>query len=268
MATGILEAALRRDRAILATAMGLLFVLAGLYTVSGVGMSMSALDMTRMAGMRDMPGMVQPGAWRAGFALLVFLMWWVMMVAMMLPSVAPTVLLYAALLRRSRAPRQVPATVAAFLAGYLSAWAGFSLAATFVQWRLEAAGYVSATMMTLIDTLPGAVVLLVAGLYQFTPWKNACLTQCRSPADFIARRRRPGISGAFVMGLDHGAYCLGCCWVLMALLFVGGIMNLYWIVGLTAFVALEKLTPLGVALSRLMGVALVVWGLVILVGLA
>ena len=128
------------------------------------------------------------------------------------------------------------------------------------QWALEAAGLVSATMMTLIDTVPGALLLIAAGVYQFTPLKAACLSQCRSPAEFITRRKRPGTSGAFVMGLEHGAYCLGCCWFLMALLFVGGIMNLYWIVGLAALVALEKLTPFGVIAGKIAGAALIVWG--------
>ncbi|KUF08796.1 DUF2182 domain-containing protein [Pseudoponticoccus marisrubri] len=258
------ERLLRRDRALLLGLLALLFALAGFYTLFGVGMRMSALEMTAMSGMRDMPGPVAPGAWSAGYALLVFLMWWVMMVAMMLPSVAPTVLLHAALLRHAGRSGQVAALSGAFLGGYLAIWAGFSAMATAAQWALEAAGLVSATMMTLIDTLPGALLLIAAGLFQFTPLKAACLEHCRSPARFLADRRRPGRRGALVMGLEHGAYCLGCCWFLMALLFVGGIMNLYWIVGLAAFVALEKLLPRGPDLARLAGAGLVAWGLWIL----
>ncbi|WP_172292991.1 DUF2182 domain-containing protein [Pseudoruegeria sp. HB172150] len=266
MTRGLVETALRRDRTLLICAMGALFLLAGLYTVYGIGMNMTAVEMTRMAGMRDMPGMREPGAWGFGYAVLVFLMWWVMMIAMMLPSVAPVILLYAALLRQTAQAARVPAIAAAFLGGYLAAWAGFSLLAAFAQWALEAAGIVSATMMTLIDTIPGALVLIAAGAFQFTPWKDTCLAHCRSPADFLTRRRRPGASGAFVMGLEHGAYCLGCCWFLMALLFVGGIMNLYWIVGLAAFVALEKLTPFGRPLSRVAGAVLIAWGVWVIAG--
>jgi predicted metal-binding membrane protein len=248
------------------SAIALLFALAGLYTIFGVGMEMTALEMTAMRGMRDMPAAVTPGQWSSGYAILVFLMWWVMMVAMMLPSVSPTVLLYSALLRRGAAAQQVPVISAVFLTGYLAAWAAFAAAATAAQWSLEAAGLVSASMMTLVDTVPGALVLIAAGVFQFTPLKTACLRHCRSPAEFITRRRRSGVEGAMAMGVEHGLYCLGCCWFLMALLFVGGIMNLYWIVGMTALVALEKLTPFGEAASRFAGAALILWGGYLLAG--
>lgn len=264
--TSLTEQVLRRDRFLLVALIGLLFLLAGLYTMFGVGMKMTALDMTAMRSMRDMPGMGTPGVWSLGYALLVFLMWWVMMVAMMLPSVAPTVLLYTALLRHSGKATQVPAIAFAFLSGYLITWAGFSVVAATTQWALEAAGIVSATMMTLIDTVPGGLVLIAAGVFQFTPLKAACLEHCRSPAKFLTERRRPGVTGAFRMGVEHGVYCLGCCWFLMALLFVGGIMNLYWIVGLAAFVALEKLTRWGDTLSKVAGIALAAWGAWVIIG--
>ncbi len=238
-------------------------MLAGLYTVFGVGMRMSALEMTAMSGMRDMPGAGSPGDWSAGYALLVFMMWWVMMVAMMLPSVAPTVLLNSALLRMGRSAAFAPALSAAFLAGYLVVWAVFSVFATGAQWGLEASGLVSPTMMTIVDTIPGGLVLIVAGIYQFTSLKAACLDHCRSPAKFLTERRRAGRGGAFVMGVEHGAYCLGCCWSLMALLFFGGIMNLWWIAGLAAFVALEKLTRSGPLLARVAGAALISAGVVV-----
>jgi predicted metal-binding membrane protein len=254
------ESLLRRDRIILYGLIGLLFMLAGLYTVYGVGMRMTALEMTAMRGMRDMPGANVPGDWSLAYALLIFLMWWVMMIAMMLPSVSPTVLLYAALLRRGSDPIRVPTISTAFLAGYLAAWAGFSALAAASQWALEALGIVSATMMTLTQTIPGAIVLIAAGVFQFTPLKQACLRHCRSPVEFITQRRRGGTSGAFTMGIEHGVYCLGCCWFLMALLFVGGIMNLYWIVGLTAFVTIEKLVSHGHLLSKMAGAGLTLWG--------
>ena len=255
--TSLTEQVLQRDRLLLIALIGLLFALAGLYTVFGVGMRMTALEMTAM---RDMPGMGIPEVWSLGYALLVFLMWWVMMVAMMLPSVAPTVLLYTALLRHSGKAAQVSVIAVAFLGGYLVTWGGFSVITTATQWALEVAGIVSATMMTLIDTVPGGLVLIAAGAFQFTPLKAACLEHCRSPAKFLTERRRPEVTGAFRMGVEHGVYCLGCCWFLMALLFVGGIMNLYWIVGVAAFVALEKLTTWGDTLSRIAGVVLVAWG--------
>lgn len=260
VAIGVAERLLRRDKALVAASLALLFALSGLYTVFGVGMDMSALEMTAMRGMRDMPGSGTPGQWSAGHWPLMFLMWWLMMVAMMLPSASPTVLLYTALLRQSSRAQSAPVVSAAFLVGYLTAWAAFAAFATSLQWSLEAAGLVSATMMTLTGSIPGALVLIAAGIYQFTPLKAACLRHCRSPADFITRRKRTGLAGALAMGVEHGAYCLGCCWFLMALLFVGGIMNLYWIVGLTAFVAIEKLAPVGRIASIVGGAALILWG--------
>lgn len=264
--SGATERLLRRDRAVLLSALAALFALAGLYSIFGVGMNMTALEMTAMRGMRDMPSAMTPGQWSSGYAVLVFLMWWVMMVAMMLPSVSPTILLYSALLRRGAAAGRPPLISAVFLAGYLAAWAGFAAVATAAQWSLETAGLVSASMMTLVGTVPGALLLIAAGVFQFTHLKAACLRHCRSPAEFITQRRRNGVGGALAMGVEHGAYCLGCCWFLMALLFVGGIMNLYWIVGLTAFVALEKLTPFGEAASKFAGAALTLWGGYLLAG--
>jgi len=264
---GAAERLLRRDRAILLAALAILALLAWLYTVSGVGMNMSALEMTSMPGMGDMADMAAPVGWSLRYAVLIFLMWWVMMIAMMLPSVSPTVLLYGALLRRGGSAGRVPAISAVFLLGYLAIWAVFSALAGTAQWGLEAAGLVSPGMMTLTGSAPGALLLIAAGLFQFTPLKSACLHHCRTPAEFLTRRRRPGLSGAFVMGAEHGAYCVACCWFLMALLFVGGIMNLYWIVGLTAFVAIERLTPFGEVVSRVAGAALVLWGGALLAGL-
>jgi predicted metal-binding membrane protein len=260
---GLTERLLRRDRQVLVALIGMLLVLAGLYTVFGVGMRMSALEMTAMSGMRDMPGAAKPGAWSAGYAALVFMMWWVMMAAMMLPSVAPTVLLHAALLRMGERTTPAATLSTAFLAGYLVIWAAFSVIASAAQWGLEASGLVSPSMMTLVGTVPGGLVLLAAGVFQFTPLKAACLRHCRSPARFLTERRRRGRRGSFLMGVEHGAYCLGCCWFLMALLFVGGVMNLYWIAGLAAFVAVEKLTRFGPILGKVAGAALIAAGIVI-----
>lgn len=257
---GLTERLLRQDRGVVIAAIIAIFTLAGVYTIFGAGMRMSSLEMTAMRGMSDMPGPNAPGDWSFGYAILVLLMWWVMMVAMMLPSVSPTVLLYSALLRRGSDAALVPAISAAFLGGYLTVWGGFSAFATTAQWALEATGFVSATMMKFVSTVPGGLFLILAGIFQFTPLKQVCLTHCRSPAKFITEKRRTGVDGAFRMGLEHGVYCLGCCWFLMLLLFVGGIMDLYWIVGLGALVAFEKLTRYGETISKITGATLVVWG--------
>ena len=184
-----------------------------------------------------------------------------MMIAMMVPSAAPTVLLYAALTRKSAPANGAPRLPFVFLSGYLAVWAGFSLLATAAQWLLELHGYVSPMMMVLVSNTLAGVVLLVAGLYQFTPLKDACLNHCRSPLAFLIGSHRPGAGGAFRMGLEHGAFCLGCCWFLIALLFVGGIMNLYWIAGLAIYVAVEKLAPSGRTFSRIAGAAMAAAGL-------
>jgi predicted metal-binding membrane protein len=146
-----------------------------------------------------------------------------------------------------------------FASGYLAAWACFSVGAVAMQWGLEESGLLSAMMVTTTTWL-GAAILITAGLWQTTPIKHACLRQCRSPVSFLATHWRVGRGGAFRMGLTHGAYCLGCCWILMALLFFGGVMNLWWVGGLAACVLLEKTLPIGHWLAYAVGGALVVWG--------
>ena len=143
-----------------------------------------------------------------------------------------------------------------FLAGYLVAWLGYSIAATVAQWALVKAALVDAMLMWSVDATFSGLLLIAAGLYQLTPVKRACLEHCRAPAEYLARAWRPGGGGAFAMGAVHGSYCLGCCWGLMALLFVGGIMNMVWIAGLAILVILEKLTPFGAWLARAGGLAM------------
>lgn len=261
---GRLERLIRRDRSIVLVSVSVIVLIAAWYTVSGQGMPMSALDMTRMARPIGEPMSMGPGrSWSVADAALIFLMWWIMMIAMMAPSAAPALLLFTALKRRSSEPDRAPLYGLAFLAGYLASWAGFSLGATAMQWGLQPIGLISAQMMTVSSKLLAAAILIAAGLYQLTPAKAACLRHCRSPAHFLSEHRRPGLAGAFRMGADHGAYCLGCCWALMALLFVGGIMNLWWIVGLALFVALEKLLPRGDRFAWLSGLVLIGLGLVV-----
>ena len=180
-------------------------------------------------------------------------MWWVMMVAMMIPAAAPTILLYAHVHRHSNGPELTPPT-AAFLAGYLACWFGFSVIAAGLQSLL-----ISPMSMALDSRGAKAGLLLAAGIYQLSPFKQSCLSHCRSPAIFLSRHYRPGALGAYRLGVLHGAYCVGCCWLLMTLLFVGGVMNLVWVIGLTLLVAGEKLLPGGFWLARLSGMAMIGW---------
>ena len=264
----IVERIARRDLTVVLVAVGVVLLLAGSYTVLGVGMEMSALEMTRMAGASPGPGgMAMSAEWSAAQALLMFLMWWVMMIAMMTPSATPTLLIFATLKREGDDPRSAPLETSKFLAGYLFAWAAFSLAATLAQWSLVLQGVVSSEMMVLNSQAIGGTVLIAAGLYQFTNLKNACLKHCRSPVQFLTEHRRTGPVGPLIMGAHHGIFCLGCCWALMALLFVGGIMNLFWIVGLAIYVLIEKWAPHGLFIARGAGAVAIISG-VILVYLA
>ncbi len=239
------EGALRRDRWIMLGMLLAVLAASWAYVLSGAGMGMSAIEMTGMSGMEAMAGMAMtPMAWSPGHAVMMFFMWWIMMVAMMLPGATPMILLFAAVNRRQRAQGNpfVPTTL--FTASYLIAWAGFSLAATAAHWGLESGGLIGPDM-AVTSQLVGAGLLIAAGLYQLIPLKRACVRHCRFPAAWLAEHWRPGRRGAVVMGLHHGAYCLGCCWVLMLLLFFGGVMNLYWIAGLALYVLVEKTVPAG-----------------------
>ena len=200
--------------------------------------------------------------WDTRHLLLLWAMWAVMMTGMMLPSASPLVLLYGASARRS-AVRTTGRQIYALAAGYLVAWTVFSLAATALQRALAALLLVS-PMMEVTSSRLTAALLLIAGLYQWTPLKHACLRTCQSPLGFLMSRWRSGSSGAFRMGVEHGVHCVGCCWALMLLLFAGGVMNLTVILALTAFVAFEKLAPLGLHGARISGVILVAAGLWIL----
>jgi predicted metal-binding membrane protein len=196
--------------------------------------------------------------WDAPHLLLLWAMWAVMMTGMMLPSASPLLLLYGVIARRS-AEGTAARQFYALAAGYLTVWTVFSLGATALQ-RVLAAVLVVSPMMEITNPAAGATLLLIAGVYQLTPIKHACLRTCQSPLGFLMSRWRAGLSGAFVMGLEHGAYCVGCCWALMLLLFAGGVMNLAVIAALTAFVAFEKLAPLGMHGARISGVLLIAAG--------
>ena len=264
-----LEAVVRRDRLVVVTALTAVIALSWAYLVAGADMGMSAFEMTRMSqlgmaggmsegGMAGM-AMMAPAVWTPSYAVLMFFMWWIMMVAMMLPSAAPTILLFATVNRKQRETGHPYVATSIFAVGYLAAWAGFSLVAVFLQWGFERTGILS-PMLVETNVIFGGVLLLAAGVYQLTPIKHACLRQCRAPLAFLSTHWRRGARGAIGMGLEHGAFCVGCCWFLMGLLFVGGVMNLYWIAGLALFVLLEKIVPAGHWLGYATGVALLVWG--------
>ncbi len=251
--TGGFQRLLRHDRAIVAAGLAAVAAVSWLYILAGAGMEMGTGQ--EMAGM-----MTAPAAWSAGYALLMFVMWWVMMVAMMLPSAAPMILLHATVSRKSAGKAGASLATFVFAAGYLAAWGAFSIAAAALQWLLASARLLS-PMMASTSLLLGGILLVAAGAYQLTPLKDACLRHCRSPLGFIASHWRPGRGGALRMGVEHGAFCLGCCGVLMGLLFYGGVMNLAWIGGLTAYVLIEKLAPMGERIGRYAGVLLILWGI-------
>ncbi len=214
---------------------------------------------TMMAAM----GMVMDRPWSAGDLLLTFVMWAVMMVGMMALSALPVLLLFA----RMHATRDhgVAPAVPLFGLGYLVVWLAFSACATAAQWGLHQGALLSSTMATTSTTVAG-VILIVAGAYQLTPLKSACLSRCQSPLGFLMSNWRDGSSGALLMGWRHGIFCLGCCWALMAVLFVVGVMNLAWVGILTLFILAEKLGPTGARVSRAGGAILLVLGIVLVSG--
>ncbi|MFZ0694768.1 MAG: DUF2182 domain-containing protein [Alphaproteobacteria bacterium] len=269
MSDSALEAVLRRDRAIIVSALVLLVALAWVYVLwltAGMdtgGMNMGGRDMT---GFRMIPagaGIMAPASapWSLFEFTLVFMMWAVMMIGMMTPSAAPMILIHARIARQAAARQKPFSATVWFAGGYLAAWIAFALAATCAQWALERASLLTPTMESATNIL-GGVVLIVAGVYQCTPAKDACLTQCQAPVMFIQRHGgfRRDAFGTLWLGLRHGAYCVGCCWALMALLFVGGVMNVLWIAGLAIFVLLEKVIPAGRSISRVAGCLLLVSG--------
>ena len=205
-----------------------------------------------------------PAPWSGADFGFNFVMWAVMMVAMMVPSAAPTVMLYHKV-ATGRDASGNGALSALFVAGYLAVWTGFSLLATLAQWRLHDAALLS-PMMAAASPWLGGGLLLTAGAFQLTPLKQACLAKCRSPMAFLLGRWRDGPRGAFAMGAENGVYCAGCCWALMALLFVVGVMNLVWVAALAAIVLAEKVLPHGDRLGKAGGLALIAWGAWVIAG--
>lgn len=245
----------RRDRLLISTCLVLVCALAWAYLVRLDRQMSAEMEFHAAMGMSmmDVP-------WTMADVFLTFAMWAVMMVGMMAGSAAPVLLLFAAS-RAKRAELGARSSVLMFGLGYLAVWTGFSAFAALTQWGLHQAALLSPMMSASSPYLAGAI-LVVAGVYQLTPWKWACLTHCRSPLEFLMTHWREGRTGAFQMGLRHGAYCLGCCWALMCVLFVVGVMNLVWVAMLTGLVLIEKVGRTGVMVARWAGAVTLVVGIV------
>jgi predicted metal-binding membrane protein len=271
MTDAAINAVLRRDRAIVLSAIVAITALAWAYVLwlaanmdMGMGSSMGTSMGNTMSGMG---AMLKPAfrPWSVIDFAYMFVMWAVMMVGMMMPSVTPMVLLYANVGRKAAENGRPLAATGWFVAGYLLAWTAFSLAATVAQWQLSRLALLT-PMMSSASDLFGGLLLVAVGLYQWSPLKDACLTHCQSPLGFLISRGGFSASpwGSLRLGAEHGSLCVGCCWVLMALLFVGGVMNLLWIAGLTIFVLLEKIIPTGRLVPRLAGAAMAAAGIFLL----
>jgi len=249
----------RRDRRV---------VLAGLAGVTALSWAYLMYEASRMTTM-PMPGMSmampQWQPWGAVDFLLMLLMWAVMMVAMMVPSATPMVLAFTSVHRRQVGEADAVAPTALFLGGYAIVWSVFSLAATLAQWGLHQAALISPMMVSTSPVLGGSI-LIAAGAFQWSGLKRVCLSNCRTPLAFLLTEWRAGPRGALVMGLRHGAFCTGCCWALMALLFVGGVMNLLWVTVIAAFVLAEKIAPQGLRVARVAGLGLMACGSWLLLG--
>jgi len=251
--------ALKRDRAIALAGLAAITGFAWVYTIhltsSMMGMNTNAMQQISMPITK---------AWQTEDVLLTFFMWVVMMVAMMTPSATPMILTYVGI-KNKRQPDQtsIPGTII-FLLGYIIAWSLFSVVVTGVQWGLHAATMLSDDMVSASNLFSG-LLLILAGIYQFTSLKNMCLSHCRTPLGFLLNEWRDGTSGALRMGVQHGLYCIGCCWLLMALLFVVGVMNLLWSAVIAGIVIVEKVMPGGQWVSRAIGLLVGGWGVWLLI---
>ena len=252
-ATTTLEDMIRRDRWLILVGIVLSVGLAWAYLVD---MALGMSDTTMM--------MAEATPWAAGTVVSMIIMWAVMMVGMMLPSASPMILIFAKVARRKRELGRVSAPTPIFVLGYVVVWTVFSIAAGLVQSALQGVALLSPMLVSTSGYLGGGLFVL-AGLYQLTPLKNACLRYCRSPMDFVLNHWREGRRGAFLMGLEHGAWCAGCCWAIMALLFVLGGMNLVWVAALTVLVLVEKVIPGGEWVARGGGIAMLGIGIYLLV---
>jgi predicted metal-binding membrane protein len=255
-----LERLIRHDRLIALSGLAFVTVLAWIYLAREAS---SMQSMAADARMHAAMGMADMRDWGMAEGVALFAMWAVMMAGMMVPSAAPVMLLILSAYRR-RGDRRARVSSAAFIGGYLLTWTIFSAAAAFAQTALHRASVLTSDMTTTSARWSG-IILLLAGVYQWLPIKSACLSHCQSPLGFITQHWREGVAGAFRMGARHGVFCVGCCWALMASLFVVGVMNLIWIALIAAFVLVEKLSVRVPHVGRLAGVILMVWGIYVLV---
>ena len=281
-----LSIVLEKDNLIVYLSIFLIVIITGLYTIFGIGMPMSAIEMTKMSGIFSMSSSMEmnmnmgsnnmdmnmgsnntdmKNRWSISMAMSMFLMWWLMMIAMMTPSAAPTLLLFHNLKKIGSEGKKALSYTYLFLFGYLIIWAIFSLIACIIHKFFDISSITDAAMMQLKSVQFSGILLITAGVYQFTPLKNACLERCRTPIDFLSSNNRKGAKGSFIMGAHHGLFCLGCCWALMALLFVGGVMNLFWITGLALYVLIEKIIIKAGWLDKIMGLILIFFGTSLLI---
>jgi len=254
--TASIEFVVKRDRAIvLAVLMGIALLAWGYMVLEARSMYQTGICSCMGAKMSG----PDTGAWSITALVALFLMWTEMMVAMMIPSAAPMILTFATVNRRRREQDRPYVSTGIFLLGYIIVWTLFSIVAALAQWFLHAKALISPMMVSTSPRLGGAL-LITAGVFQWTPLKNSCLTRCRSPLSFLMTQWREGKQGALTMGLTHGMYCAGCCWFLMALLFVAGVMNLWWIALIAILVLVEKVAPRGLFVEKTVGALLIVWG--------
>lgn len=252
-----LESVLKRDRYI---------VMLGVVGVAALAWAYVVWLSRDMAGMSVSVSTPNLQSWGVGDWVSMFVMWAVMMTAMMIPSAAPMILLFATVNRRRRERTGTYVPTGIFMSGYILAWCGFAAAATVGNWALHINSLLNTMMGESTSIYLGGSLLVLAGVFQFSRLKYVCLTHCRSPLSFLMSDWREGSAGALKMGLHHGVYCVGCCWVLMSLLFVLGVMNIVWIAALAGFVLLEKVVPHGVTVSRVTGGALAGWGVLLMAG--
>ena len=281
-----LSIVLEKDNLIVYLSIFLIVIITGLYTIFGIGMPMSAIEMTKMSGIFSMSSTMEmnmnmgsnnmdmnmgsnnmdmKNRWSISMAISMFFMWGLMMIAMMTPSAAPTLLLFHNLKKIGSEGKKALSYTYLFLFGYLIIWAIFSLIACIIHKFFDTSSITDAAMMQLKSVQFSGILLITAGVYQFTPLKNACLERCRTPIDFLSSNNRKGAKGSFIMGAHHGLFCLGCCWALMALLFVGGVMNLFWITGLALYVLIEKIIIKAGWLDKIMGLILIFFGTSLLI---
>jgi len=263
MTNSVAQTVIRRDRLIVLTGLAAVILAATIYTVNMTGTVNMAGQLNKPMDVAMMPAghSAMPGV--HGFWML-FAMWFIMQVAMMSPTAVPMILMHGKI-ERHRQPHKFPfSRTALFFSGYIILWALFSLVFALLQMGLQSAELLSPMMATNTPWLTGGI-LIAAGLFQFSHLKQACLKQCRSPVTYLMTEWRNGPNGALLMGLKHGLHCVGCCWIIMALLFVAGVMNLFWMAAITAFVLIEKLAARGDQFGRIVGIGLIIWGILIII---